>query len=228
MPGRTIAIGDVHGCPAALRAVLEAAGPGPDDTVVTLGDYLDRGPDSKGVVEILLDLAGGCRLVPLLGNHEDLLLAALTDRKALEVWLRCGGDATVRSYGWVKGQGRRLAELFPPEHLQFLSGCRLLHETESHFFAHAGYVPELPLDAQPREALLWRVTDSRTARPHASGKVAVVGHTPQRSGEILDLGFLVCLDTDCQRGGWLTAWDVASGQVWQADERGRMRNAGPL
>ena len=79
------------------------------------------------------------------------------------------------------------------------------------------------MDQQPRLALLWRVTAAATAVPHHSGKVAVVGHTPQLSGEVLDLGFLLCIDTNCARGGWLTALDVDTGRVWQADRTGRLR-----
>jgi serine/threonine protein phosphatase 1 len=224
MAGRIIAIGDIHGCSAALAAVVEAVAPCRPDTLVFLGDYIDRGPDSRGVLELLLRLAGRCRLVPLLGNHEEMLLAALADRTALRGWLSCGGAETVRSYGWVAGGGRRrLADLFPLEHRRFLAGCQSFHETATHLFVHAGYVPDLPLQRQPDAALRWWVTDARTARPHCSGKVAVVGHTPQMSGEVLDLGFLVCLDTNCHRGGWLSALDVGSGQVWQADRNGRLR-----
>ena len=72
-PGRTIAVGDIHGCSVALTAVLQAAAPQPEDTIITLGDHIDRGPDSRGVIERLLALAGRCRLIPLLGNHEMLL-----------------------------------------------------------------------------------------------------------------------------------------------------------
>ena len=153
-----------------------------------------------------------------------MLLAALADRQALEVWLACGGGATVRSYGWAPGGPRRaLADLIPSPHRRFLEECRPYHETATHLFLHAGYVPELPLGAQPGAALRWRVTDAQTAAPHCSGKVVVVGHTPQKSGEVLDLGFLVCIDTNCYRGGWLTALDTASGEVWQADSQGRLR-----
>src|SRR4051794_17347253 len=114
MPGRTIAIGDIHGCSAALDALLDAIAPGPQDTLVTLGDHIDRGPDSRGVIDRLLALAYGCRLVPLLGNHEELLLAALRDRVALRRWLTCGGVETLRSYGWAPGgPPRALAEWFP-------------------------------------------------------------------------------------------------------------------
>ena len=69
------------------------------------------------------------------------------------------------------------------------------------------------------------MTDARAAAPHCSGKVAVVGHTPQWSGEVLDLGFLVDIDTNCVRGGWLTALEVATGHVWQADRGGKLRAA---
>lgn len=224
MAGRTIAVGDIHGCRAALAAVLDAARPGPTDTVVTLGDSIDRGPDSRGVIDDLLALAGHCRLVPLLGNHEELLLAALADREGLRRWLALGGADTLRSYGWAPGGPRRaVADWIPPAHRAFLAGLRPYHETATHLFVHAGYVPDLPLEQQPRLALRWRVTDTRTAVPHQSGKVAVVGHTPQRSGEVFDLGFLRCIDTDCVRGGWLTALDVGSGEVWQADRAGNMR-----
>jgi serine/threonine protein phosphatase 1 len=225
MSGRTIAIGDIHGCLAALSALLDAVAPDPDDTVITLGDYIDRGPHSRGVLDRLISLARCCRLVPLLGNHEELLLDALRDIGNLRRWLSLGGADTLRSYGWVSGGPRRaLADWIPRPHREFLAGGRPYHETPSHLFLHAGFVPELPLGRQPGEALRWRVADAATAVPHHSGKVAVVGHTPQLSGEVLDLGFLVCIDTNCARGGWLTALDVDAGRVWQADRAGRFRN----
>jgi serine/threonine protein phosphatase 1 len=224
MAARTIAIGDIHGCSAALAAVLDAIRPGPTDTLVPLGDCIDRGPDSRGVLDLLVDLAGRCRLVPLLGNHEEMLFAAAQDRDALRTWLACGGVATLRSYGWASGGPRRsMADWIARRHWEFLAGCRAYHETAKHLFVHAGYLPGLPLDRQPGEALRWRVTDAATAAPHCSGKVAVVGHTEQRGGEVLDLGFLVCIDTNCHRVGWLTALDVETGQVWQADWHGTLR-----
>jgi serine/threonine protein phosphatase 1 len=224
MPGRTVAIGDIHSCPAALAALIDAVAPGREDTIVTLGDYIDRGPDSRGVLDRLIALAGRCRLVPLLGNHEEALLDALRDTRNLRRWLALGGADALRSYGWVAGGPRRaLADWIPRPHREFLARCRGYYETPAHLFVHAGFVPDLPLAKQPGLALRWRVTDAATAVPHHSGKVAVVGHTPQPSGEVLDLGFLVCIDTNCARGGWLTALDVGTGQVWQADRAGRLR-----
>ena len=222
--GRTIAIGDIHGCLAALRTLIDAVDLRPDDTLITLGDYIDRGPQSMGVVDLLIALAGRCRLIPLLGNHEEALLDALRDKEALRKWLTLGGADALRSYGWVSGGPRRtLADWFPESHRQFFAGCRSYHETGAHIFLHAGYVPELPMCDQPGLALRWRVTDPAVTKPHYSGKVAIVGHTPQPSGEVLDLGFLKCIDTNCVRGGWLTALAVDTGRVWQADRSGKLR-----
>jgi serine/threonine protein phosphatase 1 len=226
MPARTIAIGDVHGCSKALAALLEAVRPTALDTLVTLGDYIDRGPDSRLVLDQLIDLRQRCQLVPLLGNHEEMLLAALKDRTMLRCWLSCGGLEMLSSYGFRIEEAppwRRWDEAIPREHWSFLAHCRNYHETATHLFVHGGCDPNLPMDQQPAEVLRWQFTDPLSARPHASGKIIVCGHTPQRSGEILDLGFLICIDTGCHAGKWLTALDVHSGQWWQANQRGEVR-----
>ena len=79
------------------------------------------------------------------------------------------------------------------------------------------------MDQQPSNALLWEFLDPEKAGRHYSGKTAVVGHTPQEDGNILDLGFLVCIDTNCCEGGWLTALDVGTGRYWQANQEGGIR-----
>src|SRR5215213_1069142 len=129
MAGRTIAIGDIHGCAKALEAILSAIRPDRADTIVTLGDYIDRGPDSRAVVERLVQLAGQCQLVPLQGNHEEMFVSALGAKPAIRKWLECGGLDTLRSYGWAAGNRRALADWFPPEHLAFVEACRPYHET---------------------------------------------------------------------------------------------------
>src|SRR5436305_8029178 len=108
-----------------------------------LGDYIDRGPHSRGVLDYLISLSHRCRLVPLLGNHEEALLDALRDKEHLRRWLTLGGADTLRSYGWVAGGPRRAqADWFPKPHRDFLATCRPYHETPTHLFPHAGYVPE--------------------------------------------------------------------------------------
>jgi len=111
----------------------------------------------------------------------------------------------------------------PERHWRFLERRRPFFETDTHLFVHANYLPGRPLKEQPGEVPRWRSLDDFVPGPHVSGKAAVVGHTPQTSGEVLNLGHLLCIDTFVQGDGWLTALDVATGKVWQADERGRMR-----
>ena len=218
---RTFAIGDIHGCLAALDMLLAAIRPGPDDTLVLLGDYVDRGPQSQGVIERLLALRRQCRLVPLLGNHDEMMLNVYDGRKQFYVdWLLFGGDATLASYDVTR------PEDLPAAHIEFLRNCRLCFESERHFFVHGSYQAELPLDAQPRDTLLWDSIKTYQPGPHCSGKTAIVGHSSQKSGEILDLGHLKCIDTWCYGEGWLTALDVDSGQVWQADKGGGIRGQG--
>jgi serine/threonine protein phosphatase 1 len=79
------------------------------------------------------------------------------------------------------------------------------------------------MSKQLGEALRWQFTNPKTAKPHFSGKTAIVGHTPQHGGEMLDLGFLKCIDTGCVYGKWLTALEVETGRIWQANVRGEIR-----
>lgn len=218
MSSRVIAIGDVHGCATALRALLNAIDPQPDDTIVVLGDCVDRGPDSRGVIDELLALRERCRLVPLFGNHEEMMLNYLDGRAQPDDWLLCGGDATVESY---RGTGPETT--VSQEHVDFVRTWVDYWETDTHFFAHGAYDPEQPLADQ--RWLAWRWHSLRDGVPlrHASGKIAVVGHTSQKSGEVLDTGHLVCIDTYCWGGGWLTALDTTTGQLWQFDREGRAR-----
>ena len=219
--GRTIAIGDIHGCSLALDAILAAIAPAADDTLVTLGDYVDRGPDSKGVIDRLLAVAQTCRLVPILGNHEEMLLAVVEHLMPPDDWLRCGGQATVESYG----ESAPGVPALPPEHERFLRGCLSYFETDADILLHANYDPQRPIDEQELFTIRWRsLRDSIPAARHCSGKRVIVGHTPTRSGEIFDLGYLVGIDTCCYGGGWLTALDLASGQLWQADRGGNLRD----
>ncbi len=216
--GRLIAIGDIHGCSTALRALIGAIDPRAEDTIIVLGDFIDYGPDSKGVVEQLMDLSQRCELITVMGNHEEMLLTALDSRSELKYWLNCGGERTLDSYGYVPG-----GDLIPDAHLRFIRSCRNYYETESHIFVHANYDHRLPMNRIGSTRLRWEFLEPHRQCPHFSGKRVVVGHTPQVSGEILDLGFLICIDTDCSRGGWLTALDVETGRVVQANQRGDMR-----
>ena len=218
MAGRTIAIGDIHGCAAALDTLLQEITPESLDTIVTLGDYIDRGPASRDVLERLIRLSDECELVPLLGNHEAMLLMALEHDEERTFWLSCGGQETLESYG---GE----LDSIPKSHLEFLDRCVASYETSTHIFLHANYDPTLPLEEQNEYVLFWKHLSLDTPKPHVSGRIAVVGHTPQVGGEILDVGHLVCIDTFCYGDARLTALDVNTRQVWQASRDGKLWKA---
>lgn len=218
---RTLAIGDIHGCLTALNALLDMVQPQPDDLVVTLGDYVDRGPDSRGVVDRLLELPKRCRHVALRGNHDVMMLDARTDLDALRDWLNCGGRETLRSYS-ADGRDATLGNV-PAEHWDFLeSVCVPYFETDTHLFVHANVYSDVPLAEQPTYMLYWEKL-FKDAAAHVSGKTLVCGHTAQKSGAPLDLGHTVCIDTFVYATGWLTCLDVATGKLWQASESGRRR-----
>ena len=206
---RTIAIGDIHGCSNALASILLAIDPQPDDTIITLGDYVNRGMDSKGVLDLLIELSKRCRLIPILGNHDEMMLKANGSRSAFRHWMEFGGIETLDSYG---DSGH--ISLVPRQHFEFLESCVPWFETETHFFTHGNYDPDLPLDQQEDRTLRWLSLRDFVPGPHLSGKIAVVGHTPQT--EVLNLGHLICLDTGCVLGGKLTAMEMGSGEVWEA------------
>lgn len=217
---RIISIGDLHGCSTALAALIDAIDLKPQDTLVVLGDFVDRGIDSKGVLDQLIELQSKCNLVPILGNHDEMMLHSRDGKSDFQFWLNCGGDTALDSYGSTSK-----LNLIPSNHFRFLESCRSYYETETHIFVHANYKPDVPLDQLDDHTLHWLslknyVPPSR----HCSGKTFVVGHTPQQP-EVLDLGYLICIDTNCCGGGWLTAMDVNTKQIWQVNEKGQQRSA---
>ena len=144
-PGRIIAIGDIHGCARALTTLLEAISPGLDDLIIPLGDVIDCGPDSRGVIDTLIQLSSECRLAPVMGNHEEMMLAAVRDGREPERWFRFGGAATLESYGFRGG-----LDCIPQEHVDFLATFANYQETAEHFFVHGNYAAQTPLAEQRR------------------------------------------------------------------------------
>ncbi len=220
MKPRIIAIGDIHGCSVALRGLLEAIAPSEEDLLIPLGDTVDRGPDARGVIEILLDLRKRCQLVPLLGNHEEMMLAALVDGIPPEPWLQVGGMATLDSYDFCGN-----FEVIPTTHLEFIASFAPYFESASHFCIHANYAADQPLGEQTARLSRWTSLDQQLPPAHQSGKVAIVGHTADTEGKILSLPHLKCLDTYCYGGGWLTAMELDSGEIWQTDPQGQLRQS---
>src|SRR5262249_17723796 len=144
-----------------------------------------------------------CHLVPILGNHDQMLLDVRSGKYPIFWLLDMGGTTTLDSYG----PGRNL-DVIPEEHYEFLEGCLDFHETETHIFVHANYFPDAPMAEQHVGLLRWESLRDMMHDPHESGKVVIVGHTSQKAAEILDMGYLKCIVTYCHGGGWLTALEV--------------------
>ncbi|MFO0809156.1 MAG: metallophosphoesterase family protein [Gemmataceae bacterium] len=219
-PGRLLAVGDIHGCAHALDLLLADINPHGADRIVALGDYVDRGPDSRGVLDRLIALHRRGLLIPLRGNHELMMLRARDGREESRYWMTFGGAETLDSYD-APGRAALLDDV-PELHWHFLEDlCHNYYDAETHFFVHANADPALPLDQQPERELQWNGFDDRG--PHCSGKVMVCGHTQQASGWPRSTEHAVCIDTHAYGGGWLTCLDVATGHFWQANERGQRR-----
>ena len=216
--GRLIAIGDVHGCAHALETLLDAIAPTASDRLVFLGDLIDQGRDSAAVLDKLIELQSRCQVVLIQGNHEEMMFTARESEKALRYWEECGGVYTLNSYRF----GATLS-VVPPHHWDLLAQGQPYYETDSFILTHAHYLPDVPMSEQPTYQLRWALLEPDLMAPHQSGKTVVVGHTEQREGEILDLGFAMCIDTACWRYGWLTAIELHSRTVWQASRWGVLR-----
>jgi serine/threonine protein phosphatase 1 len=170
------AIGDVHGCAEALVKLLKKIKADPEiDTFVFIGDYLDRGPDPKGVVDAIVDLKQKFpRVICLKGNHEGLFLDYLAGDNE-NMFLYNGGSSTLESYGAVYGEPFPM----PPEHQNFFDGLLLHHRIGDVLFVHAGIRPGVPLKDQTEHDLLW-IREEFIYVPQREADLVVFGHTPSR------------------------------------------------
>lgn len=223
MAGRLLVIGDIHGFLTPLNLLLDHLKPDLEDTLVTLGDYIDRGPQSKDVLFKLIQLKTLTNLQMLIGNHDLMFLESIHFKRFNTDWLLYGGLQTLESFGVDLANPD--FQLFDAKIVDFLkSECSRYWEDEKHIFVHAGVDPSLPLDQQTDKLLFWDKLDPNFCG-HQSGKKVVCGHTRQISGEPLNLKNLLCLDTNVYGGGWLTCCDLNSMEYWQANALGEFRQA---
>jgi len=219
---RHFAIGDIHGCSRALEALVDYAAPGSADVIVTLGDYIDRGPNSRAVLDFIIDLGEQSTLVAIRGNHEIMMLDAREQKSWLRPWLQYGGEETLRSYSPARDIVGSFDDI-PAEHIEFLENKLVsYYECDSHFFVHANADADVSLDEQSVATLYWR--KYQDPAPHCSGKIMVCGHSAQRSGVPESNGHSICIDTWAHGGGWLSCLEIESGTIWQTNEAGDKRS----
>ncbi len=216
-----MAIGDIHGCLNSLQTLIQFVEFDDDDLLITVGDYVDRGPNSRGVIDWLIQKHATGQLKPLRGNHDIMMLEARSDIEKLTRFLHVGGEATLNSYRTADASHGQLSDV-PDEHWQFLEHQLLpFYETDHHFFVHGNAYPELPLSEQPDFMLFWEKFNDPPR--HQSGKTMVCGHTSQKTGIPKFNDHAVCIDTWAFGDGWLTCLDPVSRFIWQANEVGETR-----
>jgi serine/threonine protein phosphatase 1 len=195
-------IGDIHGCSNTLKALLNKLVPfHDDDTIIFIGDYIDRGPDSKGVIDIILSLYKKHRkIIPLMGNHEFMFVNALKG-VGVSDFLSMGGDETLKSYGIPIDTFQDLHKKIPIEHLAFFQELLLYWEDQEHIFVHAGLKPGVHLTQQSMDWLLW-ARDEFIDLTYDFGKKVIYGHTPYDKPKIDDNK--IGVDTGAVYDGCLT------------------------
>jgi serine/threonine protein phosphatase 1 len=221
--GRLFAIGDIHGCPGELGALLESLPLAAGDTVCFVGDYIDRGRDSKGVIDLLLQArtAGDARWVFLKGNHEDMCLAYLGRHGSWgESWMVNGGAAAVRSYGVdARSEPAVVEGAMPETHLAFFEGLERSFRWGDYLLVHAGIRPGVPWDQQTDDDLFW-IREEFVLHPHGLPETIVFGHTPARVPYV-DLPYKIGIDTGLVYGGMLTALELPDLVLHQVSAGGR-------
>lgn len=222
---RIYAVGDIHGRADLLIETMEridddlARRPVARAVEIYLGDYIDRGPDSKGVIDLLATRLVVGNAVCLRGNHEDLMERFLRDPLALPAWLKLGGLQTLASYGVAPRHDavetsqelqRRFREAFPRTHMLFLKCLKPWISCGDYLFVHAGIRPAVPLERQSVADLLW-IRDEFLKSTHDHGKLIVHGHTPVPHPEVHCNR--INIDTGAWRTGTLTCAVLESSSI---------------
>lgn len=187
-----IAIGDIHGCAKTLDLLLETLAPTEDDRLIFIGDYVDRGPDSKGVIDRLIALQENVKCIFLKGNHEELMLGYLHEGE-YGIWAANGGVTTLDSYTRADGRTE-----IPEDHMHFLRNLRIMFETREFFFVHAGLKPQLTVaeNVSERDEFVFLWERSHLKASHLPWeKTVVCGHTPV--AEPVNRDRLINIDTGC-------------------------------
>ncbi|TYO60843.1 serine/threonine protein phosphatase [Bradyrhizobium hipponense] len=221
---RIFAMSDIHGCAHLLKQMLrvidaDIANSRPGHAIeVFMGDYIDRGPDTRATLDILIERSRRGNAVFLKGNHEAFLVNVMEDPSLFDDWLRVGGAQTLMSYGLTPriqrdepaSLLRALLRAMPPEHVEFLDNLRLSFTCGDFFFVHAGVRPGVALSKQQEADLLWIREDFLHSKERFS-KYIVHGHTPVRSAELL--ANRANIDTGAYATGNLTLMTIQGSRV---------------
>lgn len=222
------AVGDIHGEIDALERLLARLPLRPDDRFVFLGDYIDRGPDARGVVDRLIDLSNAHECTFLLGNHESMFLDFIGWQAPQyfggDAFLSNGGARTLASYGYFDDDDPQPERMqLPKSHVRFYENLKMHHTEGDYVFVHAGLATEDLLSGDLRyvlrrsrpQDLLWN--RSHIGQPNTLGATIVYGHTPNPDFAVhWHAPYSIGIDTGATFGGWLTALRLPDETLFQA------------
>lgn len=216
---KIFAIGDIHGHLTALESLLKVVPFVPGDLLVFLGDYVDKGPDVRGVLEFLCGFAERPNTIFLRGNHDQMLVDAYLDSSKFGIWECLAGADPLASYG--VGSTEELLGSIPEVHLKFLRNrCVDQFEIDRFIFVHGGIRPGRSPSQEDTDHLHWLTLSMALA--HETGRTVICGHSAQASGQIADLGHTICIDTGISKGGKLTCLDLIDFDYWQSTAEGHI------
>ncbi|HYA15538.1 MAG TPA: metallophosphoesterase family protein [Syntrophales bacterium] len=212
--GKIFVIGDIHGDILKLdRLMAKLDIDAERDTLVFIGDYIDRGPNSRAVIDKILDIRKKIKnVICLLGNHEQMFLNYYLEQRDEELFMHNGGISTLISYGFTREGSKNLK--VPEEHMEFLTTLRPYYETDDYIFVHAGLRPGIPVDKQNIDDLIW-IRYEFINSPYNFGKVVIFGHTPLSFTEPLTDKNKIGLDTGAVYGGRLTCIELPEMKIYQ-------------
>lgn len=201
---KTFVIGDIHGCLDMLNRLMDKIAWRPDkDRLIFLGDYIDRGENSKGVVDYILALNRcSSKVECLMGNHESLFLDYLSGRDG-ELFLMNGGESTFKSYAADKSS--ESDSLIPPDHMAFYKSLKPYIELQDYYIVHAGFQPGIKISEQKLEDMLW-IRSPFIYSNYDFGKKVIFGHTPHIKPLVMKNK--IGIDTGAARGRSLTCLEI--------------------
>lgn len=212
--GRIFAIGDIHGCISHLNTMMMQLDiDSRNDTLVFMGDYVDRGPDSRGVVDTILDIRKNLKnVICLLGNHEQMFLNYYREQKDEELFMHNGGLRTLISYGFNQSGIKHLQ--VPDNHIEFCTTLLPYFETDRYIFVHAGLRPGIPLAEQNLDDLIW-IREEFINSSCDFGKIVVFAHTTLSFTTPLLEKNKIGIDTGAVYGGKLTCVELPEMKIHQ-------------
>ncbi len=217
-PKRLIAIGDIHGCFISLKILIEdKIKPQKSDKIIFLGDYIDRGSQSKEVIDYILNMQFiGINIITLMGNHESMMMDAFKEDRYIPLWLFNGGDKTLTSFGWPA------PTKIPDPYLSFFQNLKYYFHFKNYLFVHAGFNDQILNPFNDTYQMIWTRRDYYT-HPVFKEKTIIHGHTPitiefcttqiEQNSKVINID-TGCVFKDKPGYGKLTALDVFSKTIY--------------